>query len=80
MHFPVSHVEGPMDISLKRNTNPFHPLMSLYIIYSISNNSLYYHPITNDVELCRAPHVGTYGGVRSKDKKEDIIMMRITHD
>ena len=53
MHFLVSHVEEPMDISLKRVTNPFNPLMSLYMIYYMSNNNMYYHLITNDVELCQ---------------------------
>ena len=53
MHFPVSLVEGPMDISLNKGTNPYHPIMSLYMISFLSKNSLYYHPITNDVELCQ---------------------------
>ena len=53
MHFPVSHVEGPIDISLKGGTNLFHPLTFLYMIYSMSNYSLYYHPIIDDVELCQ---------------------------
>ena len=52
MHFLVSHVEELMDISLKRVTNPFNPRMSLYMIYFMSNN-MYYHLITNDVELCQ---------------------------
>ena len=51
MHFPVSHIEGPMDISLKRWTNSFQAHMSLYMSYFMSNYSLYYHPITDDVEL-----------------------------
>ena len=53
MHFLVSRVEGPMDRSLKRGINLFHPLMVLYMIYFISNYGLYYHPITDDVELCQ---------------------------
>ena len=41
-----------MDISLKIGKNPFHPIMSLYMIFYMYNNSLYYHPIIDDVELC----------------------------
>ena len=52
MHFTVSHVEGPMDFSLRR-MNPFHQLMSLCMIYSKSNYSLYYHPIMDVVEMCQ---------------------------
>ena len=53
MQFPVSHVEGPTDIFLKGVTNLFHPLTSLYMIYFMSNYSLHYHPIIDDVELCQ---------------------------
>ena len=72
MQFPISLVEGPMDISLKGGINPFHPLMSLYMIYSMSNYSLYYHLITDDVEQCQninPPLLGTYGGVRLRTKR-----------
>ena len=51
--FSVSHVEGPMDLFLKRETNSFHSLMSLRMIYSMSNYKMYYYPITDDVELCQ---------------------------
>ena len=46
MFFIVSLDEGKME-------NPFHPLMSLYMIYSMSNYSLYYLLIIDDVELCQ---------------------------
>ena len=69
--FSVSHVERHMDLPLKRETNPFHSLMSLRMIYSMSNYKMYYHPITDDVELChRTPHVGTHGGIGQRAKKK----------
>ena len=36
MNFLVSHVKGPIDISLKRRINLFHPLISLRMIYCMS--------------------------------------------
>ena len=51
--FSISHVEGATYISLSRGTNLLHPLMSLHVIYYMSNYSMYYYSITNDVKLCQ---------------------------